>query len=958
MASVRWRIELLGALSAARGDRAISRFPTQKVAGLLAFLALHPGRDHPREELAERFWPEADAEQGRVSLRTALATLRKQLEPPDVTPGSVLRADRFAVGIAAGTTETDVAEFEWLCREAVKADDPARRVTLLRDARRLYRGELLPGFYDDWVLTERERLAEMHLALLRRLTDDYGRLGDDATAIECAREVVRINPLDELAHEVLIRLCLASGQTTAAQRQYREMERSLRDDLGEVPARSFSSLADEVRGEGPHGPEPTAPEHPARSGPDPQGRVPALPPLPVPLTPFFGREEEIERLLIVLEDRSVRLVTLTGLGGFGKTRLALQVAERLRGIGMPVAFVPLAGVTEPRLIGELICQGLGIPAVSGVDPLGHAIQFMRGYGDRVVLTLDNFEQLVAEGMLAVRHLLESVPSLTCLVTSRIPLDLSCEWEYPVTPLPTPLAPTTPERLLGFPSVCLFAHRARAARPGFGVTEANVQAVARLCHALDGIPLAIELAAARASVLTPEQMVNHMTDRFGFLAGRSRDIEERQRTLRAVLDWSGQALPAGHRKLLARLSIFRGSWSFEAVRAVCDEPDALDCLTDLQHLSFVSAEEHGGRMRYRMLETVREYADSLLPLEERNALAARHLAFYTDLAEDEERFMRRFGQGEAMRRLESEYDNIRAAVVWALENDGRAALRLARAPLWFWQARGYLRDGAELSRSALAHPQAQEPTETRADVLNAAGILTSLSGDFPAGTALIEEALTLSHALAYRRGTSESLNLLGMMAFVPRDFERARPLLEEALAFGYVPGERWYVAPVYLPVIYYDRDDKARAFAVLEDLRRKAAEVESQWMMMASHIVLGALTSEEGDATAATQFLLEALAHASDMGDGIGTAHITREFAVLAVLRGRMDVAARLCGCMEAMVKRAGLWGFLPFRRRPHEVFFDQAREAMGEKAFIASRESGRALTREEAIAYLQETANL
>jgi hypothetical protein len=198
----------------------------------------------------------------------------------------------------------------------------------------------------------------------------------------------------------------------------------------------------------------------------------------------------------------------------------------------------------------------------------------------------------------------------------------------------------------------------------------------------------------------------------------------------------------------------------------------------------------------------------------------------------------------------------------------------------------------------------------------------------------------------------------MMAFVPRHFESARPLLEEALAFGYVPGERWYVAPVYLPVIYYNQGDKARAFEVLEDLRRKGTEVGSQWMMMASHIVLGVLTSEEGDADTATRFLLEALTHTSDMGDGIGTAHITREFAVLAVQRGRMETAARLCGCMDAMVKRAGLWGFLPFRRHPHEEFFHQAREAMGEEAFTAARESGRALTREDAVEYLRETASL
>lgn len=948
-----WRVKLLGGLSASRGQHTVSRFPTQKVAGLLAYLTLYPDRNHPREELAELFWPQVDSEQGRVSLRTALVALRKVIEPSDSPAGSILHADRLTVRLIPGTVETDLAEFERAVHQARATLDISQRAVLFQTALQFYAGDLLPGFYEDWVLVERTRLAQLRLDVLQSLINIEEERSNFARASDYARQVVQGNPLDEEAHQRLIEYLLASGQTTAAQRQYEEMERILHAELNTRPAHSFQALVE--RG-GKHHLSSTSSGRPTEkvAVSEPSDPLRSLPRLPLPLTPFFGRQEEIARLLLILDDPERRLVTLTGLGGFGKTRLVLEVARHLREQNKPVCFVPLAGMTEPRLIGEAMCQSLGVPPVTGGDPLEHALRFMGGYEGRFYLVLDNLEQLVPDGLPQVERILNLAPSVTCLLTSRIPLALSYEWEYPVGTLPTPIGPTLSEQLLDFASVRLFTHRAQAVRPDFAVTESNAPAVARLSHALDGIPLAIELAAARASVLTPEQMVGYMTDRFQLLTGRSRDIAERQRTLRTVLDWSCQALPDEQRRLFARLSVFQGNWSLEAVQAVCEDPNALDNLTDLQRLSLVVVEEQNEEMRYRLLETVREYAGSLLPREEREILLTRHLAYYTQRAEEEEKRMRTPEQGRAVARLELDYENIRSALLRALEKDRQFSLRLARAPAWFWQCRGYLNDGLQLCKAVLRHPENQEPTPNRADVLNAVGALTYISGDPQAAEIPLHDALQLSRAIGHERGVSESLNLLGMVTFGAQDFERALPFLEEALALGPRSGGRWYMAPIYLWVIYYGRGDLAQAFAVVEGLRQDAIPANSQWMNMAAHLMLGILQSEEGHVAEAERLLCESLFHAADAGDRIGIAYVVRECAVTAGQKGEWETAALFWGSLDAMMERMGMRAMLPFRQPTYQRAEQEARTSLAAETFTRFWEEGRMLTWDEAISLMQE----
>ncbi len=708
---------------------------------MLAYLALYGNRPHPREELIALFWPDADTEQGRTSLRTALASLRRQLEPSGVEAGAVLLADRQSVRLRPEAFTTDVAEFEKLIAQS-RSGEPSAQIECLRRAAALYRGDLLPGYYDEWAAQERERLSEARFDALRRLSEALEARGEYAPAVEFARRVVQANPLDEAAHATLIRLYIAQQKPSAAQRQYQELERILREELDVAPSPDVQALLQSLHTGAPDAVEPpllpsraaALPKEPGGTESAPTPPTPVIP-LPTPLTSFLGREAELAQIGVLLESPETRLVTLTGLGGIGKTRLALEIARRAQETGQRVYFVPLADIALPHLVGEAIRTALRLEATGLGDPLEQVMEPLSEAP--ALLILDNFEQVVEAGRPLVQRLLQRCPHLTCLITSRIPLGLSGEWEFPVMALPIPTAPGTPDHLLAFAGVHLFVNRAAAVRPGFGITLENAQAIAQLCGYLEGIPLAIELAAARAQVLTPAQMLQQMTNRFRFLAARQKDIAERHRTLRAALEWSYQALDAGHRRLLAWLSVFRGGWDLAALEAIYPESAALDLLMDLRDASLLITAEQGGEMRFRMLETVREYAGEKL-WESGEALAAQqcHRDYYLRLAQTARPQLSGPEQTAWLARLEAEHDNFRAALdCCAREAEGgEAGLQLVAALLGFWDVRGYFAEGQERCKTALAHPGAQAPTKARAAALGAAGSLNNVRGDFAAARA--------------------------------------------------------------------------------------------------------------------------------------------------------------------------------------------------------------------------------
>jgi non-specific serine/threonine protein kinase len=503
---------------------------------------------------------------------------------------------------------------------------------------------------------------------------------------------------------------------------------------------------------------------PVQTSPSPlgEGRGGVRTNLPAALTRFIGRENEIAQVQHALGAN--RLVTLTGSGGVGKTRLALEVAQKMSDFSKKsdifeggIWLVELAPLSDPALAPRSVVTTLGLIEGSGRPIIDILTDFLRS--KKALLVLDNCEHLIEACAQLADTLLRACPDLTILATSREPLGIAGEAVYRLPSLtfpdPHPLPPV--EEMIAFDAVRLFVERAGATGSGFVMTEHNASAVAEVCRRLDGIPLAIELASARASVMPVEQIAARLDDRFGLLTGGSRAALPRHKTLRALIDWSFDLLTTEERDLLARLSVFADGFTAEAAEAVADQPSALDLLARLVDKSLSVADVCGEVARYRLLETIRQYAhDKLLSCGELERTRDRLLNYFLCLAERAEPELRRADQIRWLDRLEGELDNLRAALGWALDSDRHveAGLRLATALLWFWHARDHKREGSDWLQRALAAeertrgavPLSPSRVLTRARALNAASLLMGMHRRLAEFKALAEEALMLARGL--------------------------------------------------------------------------------------------------------------------------------------------------------------------------------------------------------------------
>jgi predicted ATPase/DNA-binding SARP family transcriptional activator/class 3 adenylate cyclase/Tfp pilus assembly protein PilF len=1102
-----WRITLFGGLRAQHREQIITRFKTQKVASLFAYLAYYLRQAHSREILIELLWPDSNAPTLRNSLSVALSSLRNQFEPPGVPQGTVIRADRFSVGLNHATVTTDVARFEQAIKEASKAGSAIERAQHLASAVELYQGPLLPGFYEDWIFPEQARLSGLFVDAVGALVSHVESLGDIRAALSHARHAVAVDPLREEGQQHLIRLLAADGQPGAALRQYKEYECLLEEEIGEEPSAALRALFRQIeKGSGlsaPPATPPLAPHQPVPPTPAAQpatmtflmtdiegstrlfqqapeaysaarerhhallrqifarqggqevqetgdGFVIAFPtagsalacaiasqkalagetwpeesgPLKVrmalhtgdvqpgseegqyrgivlhhasrmltaahggqilvsdataslaagggdegvrlvdlgvyrlrdvpearrlfqaeyshiaqtdfgPLaaeaghkanvpprfTRFFGREGEIARLREMLISSQVRLVTVTGPAGTGKTRVSLEVAERLvEPFAGAVYFVALADLNDPALIAGAILDSLGVPRSPQQEPLEQAVEALAK--KPTLLVLDNFEHLVVGGADVVQTLLTRISSLKLLVTSRQLLDLSAEREFVLSPLPVPGTEESPEQLSLYDSVQLFLDRAQQVMPYFQVNNANAAAVAGLVGGLEGIPLAIELAAARVQVLTPTQMLSQLSHRLDFLARRKRDVAERQRTLRGALEWSYRLLAPELQRFFSRLSVFRGGWSVEAAEQVCEEPLALDYLEQLRECSLVLSETvmEGGAYRFRMLETLREYGqERLAENKEADALRARHLVYFLSLAEGAEAHLKSAEQAEWLNRLETEYDNLREAVRFSNEQrlisneetgselmaPGKAGLRLAVAMWRFWDVRGWLDEGRQILASVLAYPQRDGDIAARAKALNGAGILATKKGDDQAARQLCEESLKLFRELNDPHGIAAALGSLGMIASHQGDKETAQALYQESLELQRALGsqEGMAVALVNLGLIAFNRGDYAAARACYEESQQLFRELNDPRGISYALHGLGQVAYFEGNITLARTFFEESLALRRELGNRESAAATLHNLGLLA--GEQQDYAAAYSFFMESLaIKRS------------------------------------------------------
>ncbi len=521
--------------------------------------------------------------------------------------------------------------------------------------------------------------------------------------------------------------------------------------------------------------------------------------LPIQLTSFIGREREIAEVKRLLG--AARLVTLTGSGGAGKTRLALQVAaELLEQYPDGVWVIELAALSDHTLVPNAVMSTLNIPEQRGRPLTETLIEFLRPKA--LLLIVDNCEHLLTACAELTGSLLRSCPNLRLLATSREPLGIPGEiiWRIPSLSFPDSRSLPSLEHLTQYEAVRLFAERAATSAPGFGMTADNVPAVVQVCQRLDGIPLAIELAAARVKVLAVEQIANRLDDRFRLLTGGARIVLPRHQTLLAMMDWSYEVLSEKERAVLRRLSVFAGGCTLEAVEGICSgngvaATDVLNVVAQLVDKSLVVVETRGEEARYRLLETVRQYArDRLAESQEMTEVQTRHLDWYRALAEQAAPKLRGSDQKAWLERLEMEHDNIRAALDWSgkLVGGAEAGLRLAGSLSWFWFMHGHMneaRQWLERALSAGTHGSAS----ARAKVLAGTGIIARRQGDYNRGQAALEESLILLRELGDHWGIGFSLHHLGHVADEAIGYGRAKALFQESLVAFRAAGDKWGVA---------------------------------------------------------------------------------------------------------------------------------------------------------------------
>lgn len=883
-----WTIRLLGRLDVTYRSGTPVRIPSRTAQSLLAYLALTKGREHANEALQGLFWPESDGDKQAQNLRRAIADLRKVLER-DLPLGTVIVTRKGHVSLNPDRVATDVERFLDLTRQ--RAEDQAS----LAEAIHLYGGPLLSPLSNDWVMGHRMELEERFGQAVEGLCGMLTEQGSVKEAINIGRAAVVAAPSREDVHIALIQAYRRAGMGVEALRQFEELERILDETWGETPsARAREALEAAF----------------AESQPRKHN-------LPEQLTSFIGREKEIEEVGELLT--KTRLLTLTGSGGCGKTRLSLQVASRvLDQFPDGVWFVEFAPLADPALVPDTVAAALGLSEQPGKPIEQTVADYLKA--KQLLLVLDNCEHLLLACAQLAEAVLRQCPSVVVLANSREGLAIGGELVYrvPSLSLPNPKDPQTPGSLAHYESVQLFVARAGQVQRAFAVTDQNAQALASVCQRLDGIPLAIELAAARLRSLSVEEINAKLDQRFRLLTGGSRTALPRQQTLRSLIDWSYDLLNEAEKALLCRLAVFAGGWTLESAEHVCAggvvlEGDVLDLLTSLCDKNLVLAEHEGGETRYRMLETVRQYCrDRLLESGEGGELRNRHLANFLALAVDAEPHLRGPDQLAWLEQLEAEHDNLRAALEWSSAAGGAsdAGLHLAGTLSRFWERRCHLSEGRNWLEAMLAVNPVDELSAARAKALSGSGRLAWMQGDNDASRAHCQRSLALQRQLGDRLGAAESLNTLGNATLEQGEPNSAEPFYAESLALRRELGDKAGVAQSLsnLANVAHYKGDYGGSLARREEALAIFREIGDKRGIAASLANLAIGVGIQGDFEAAQTAGEESLAIFREVGDKRGIAR------ALGVLGETARSCSELPGARRALEESLSIFQDLGDRR--------------------------------------------
>ena len=1000
-------VKLLGGFQVSVGTRTIEEdaWRLRKAASLVKLLALARGHRMHREQAMDLLWPDLGKKAASNNLRQTLHAARRALEPHQVADYRYLNLHEEQLALCpGGRLWVDVHAFEEAAATARRAQDRAA----YRVAIELYDGELLPGDrYEEWAEIRRQELRGTFLSLLSELAELYEKRGELAKAIETLQKTVADEPILEEAHVRLMRLYALSGRRGEALSQYERLREALSGRLGAEPNAASAHLREEIA-TGTLSPTQLTPTV-SSSGEEfaEDGRHN----LPTQRTSFVGREQEFVEVRRALSE--TRLLTLTGAGGSGKTRLALEVVKDLVGAYPDgVWLVELAPLSEEALVPQAVAAVLEVQEQPGYSPTDTLINALRQ--KNTLLVLDNCEHLIDTTSRLTEAFLDSCPRLRMLITSREALNVDGETLWQVDPLSVPDVRDrlTVEELESYESARLFVERALFferllyGSSGFALRPDNVSAVAEICRRLEGMPLAIELAAAWVGTLSVEQIYERLKVSLKLLKG-GRTLTRRQQTLRGAMDWSYDLLSEHEQTLFGRLSVFAGGWTLEAAGSVgagdnVEEEEVLELLWRLANKSLVVAEAGmGGVARYRMLETIRQYAREKLEVSgESDEVQGRHAAFFLALAEEAEPELAGPQKRLWVERLEGEHDNLRAALSWVLQRgESGLGLRFGGALWQFWYARGYLSEGLRWLEQALAD---SDPAPARVKVLEGMGWLVQSQGDSERGIATYEEMLELSRESGDKGSAATALNSLGTLALTRGDNERARALLEENLQVllqveeeeGHTATtlKRYHVLALLGFLALNEEGDPTQATALLEESLALAREVRDDLRIGQTLANLGYAALLHGDYERARALSEEAIALAHELGSAgmqilpealvnLGLAAmgqdkheqaatafkealaIAQEVGIKASAINAMEGMVTLAGAMGEATRAAHLWGAAealrevtgialpPGERALHEPYLAAARSRLGESAWEEALAEGRAMTLEEATEY-------
>ncbi|MBN1372429.1 MAG: hypothetical protein JW987_10875 [Anaerolineaceae bacterium] len=1029
---------------------------SRRVRNLIKLLALTPGHRLHRDKIIDTLWPDSDLDAATNNFHQTLHTTRKVLCPDGLR---CLLLDEGWLHLDG--LDVDIERFE--AAASILRNDPS--LENYQAALDLYTGDLLPDDpYEEWIGPRREAVKETYQRLLMGLAEAHERCQEYPAGIAALRKLLEMDPCSEEAHAGLMRLLAKSGQRRAALRQYETFKERLRQELDAEPSQSTQELYQMV--------------HSGRLSPK---LVVAIPRhnLPAETTSFIGRDHEIARLKQTILSRKTRLVTVSGAGGVGKTRLALRTAEELlEAFKNRVRFVDLARLTDPDLVAVTTLKVLGLKEVPGQSPSELLVDFL--HDKRYLIVLDNCEHVIQAAAELTETLLRGCPRVVVLATSRELLNINGEMIFRCPSLRLPKRrQSVNENFFAEPAaeceaVRLFSERAAQADTKFLLNERSLPPVLEVCRRLDGIPLAIEMAAARLRVLPVEQIAGRLDHVFQTLKGGLRTELPRHQTLKAVIDWSYDLLSEAEQVLLRRLGVFVGGWTLDAAEAICvdgeklQSTDILDLLGQLVDKLLVLYEQVGEQdSRFRMLEPVRQYAlERLLEREGETGLRQRHLEYFCALAEEAEPHLHAWGMVEWLARLEQELGNIRSALAWSLSDSVEPGVRMGSALLWFWTIHGHTSEAVDWLERLLAVEEKKYATieRTKEDWIARARLL------FAAGRLRISEISfggprypTIQAAkqifLKYREEHDPEITACTYGGFETweeavdrletclrkgylfyageylKDFMREHMFkgeLDQAQSFGEknlsirrqigdVDGEGWalhnlselavrrgnypdfvnyahaaqacfelvgnrgqalFAAIIPVRVMVYEGNyEQARQFALeMNTVSREMGELHAQYL---AHIWLAQSCCFLGlydEAEASYEWIEQNMAESNfipyliariclSRGDWVRAAGYLRSEKIN--MNAFRLLAIRMLGVVNVLEKRerraAVMFGALdrwagwlnvassPAERDEYERVLASAREALGEEAFQAAWETGRAMTREEMYAYAKES---